>query len=687
MECRQCRSENRDDRRFCAQCGAPMPLRCPTCDFANEPGDAFCGGCGQALAPVPAARARKPLSGEPERRQLTLMFCDLVDSAALSHRLDPEDLREVVRSYQDFTRQVVARYEGFVARYVGDGILVYFGYPHAHEDDAARAIHAGLDIVAALAHARADALHGSPLNVRIGIATGLVVIDDLTDHGAAGQAEALGETPNLAARIQALAEPGGVIVGELTRELAGGAFEYADRGVHSLKGFPQPVRAWQVLGPGKSDSRFDAAQRRRVTPLIGRGDEVAFLLRRWQDARTSHGTLVLVTGAAGLGKSRLAQTLAERIAGEPHLRIRFQCSPYHASSALYPIIRQLERGAGFSGNDTPDEKLDKLEAELARGAAGGSAALFAALLSVPTSARYGPLDLSPQQRKERTLAAVLARSSGLAADVPLLAVFEDIHWIDPTSAELLGMLARQLRSIPVLVLITSRTRPDYAWLGFEHVRSLHLERLEPDAATAMANRLLDGTGFDADVVTELVAKADGVPLFIEELAKTLTASALPHKPGGGPRLEIPATLQDSLMARLDRLGRAKEIAQTAAVIGREFSRELVAGIASMDDRQLDAALEELHRVRYRVWPRGSRRRDVRVSACAGSGRRLCKPAARAAPGAARAHRPPARNQLPRACTRRTGAPRASLHRGRPRDARGPLLGDGGGARARTIGQS
>lgn len=536
-------------------------------------------------------------SAEPERRQLTLMFCDLVGSTALSHQLHPEDLHEVVRSYQHCTREVTARYEGFVARYEGDGILVYFGYPSAHEDDAVRAIHAGLEIVEALRQSslRADRAHEGQLNVRIGIATGSVVVGDLAGQGVSGQAEAIGETPNLAARIQALAEPNHVVIAQRTRELAGGAFEYEDRGLHELHGFPQPVRAWRVLGPSDAESRFDAAHSQRFTPLVGRSGEMDLLLRCWQHAKSGHGQVMVLSGEAGIGKSRLAETLSERIAGEPHLRLRYQCSPYHANSALYPVIQQIERTAGFGREDTTEQKLDKLQAVLAKSVPNSAeiAAVFAALLSLPAGDRYPSLELSPQQQKDRTLAALLDRLSGLTAQAPVLIVFEDVHWIDPTSTELLGLLARQVESLPILAIITSRAEAGYPWLSLDAVRTLALQRLDSDASTAMVGRLLEGTGFAPDVVAEVVARTDGVPLFIEELAKTLTTSDLPREQASGLRSGIPSTLADSLMARLDRLGQAKEVAQMASVIGREFSRELVAAISPLDDAQLGAALEML----------------------------------------------------------------------------------------------
>jgi class 3 adenylate cyclase/tetratricopeptide (TPR) repeat protein len=570
------------------------------CGAVNQPGESFCGGCGEPLAAyaTPPARGRQP--ADAERRQITVMLCDLVGSTALSRELDPEDLRQVIRSYQEGTAQVIARYEGFVARYMGDAVLAYFGYPQAHEDDAARAIHAGLEIVAGLD--QLDALPtregvGRP-RVRIGIATGLVVIGDLIGEGASEEAAAVGETPNLAARLQTLAEPDSVVVAERTRELAGGRFEYADQGTHELKGFDQRVRAWRVLRTSAAESRFDAARTRRMAPFVGRAEEIDLLRGRWHRAADGKGQVVLLVGEAGIGKSRIAETLIERIADEPHITLRYQCSPYHANSALHPFIQQLERAADFERGDTAGQKLDKLETLLARSAPdiGESAPLFAALLSLPAGGRYPAPQLTPQQQKQRTLVALRERLRGFAAQAPVVMLLEDAHWIDPTSTELLDLLARRVQDLPVLVIITSRTAADYSWLGLQHVSSLPLERLDRRQSATMVERLLGGRKLPAEVIEQIVAKTDGVPLFIEELTKTLATSDAVREGEATMQVlpaEIPSTLQDSLMARLDRLGAAKEVAQVAAVIGREFSRDLVAALSPVGERELGEALDRL----------------------------------------------------------------------------------------------
>jgi class 3 adenylate cyclase/predicted ATPase len=536
---------------------------------------------------------------EPERRQLTVMFCDLVGSTALSHALDPEDLRDVVRSYQECTGKVIARYDGFIARYMGDGILAYFGFPHAHEDDAARAIHAGIEIVEALGQVSAipDGKRADALSVRIGIATGLVVVGDIIGEGASEQAVAMGETPNLAARIQDVAKPGTVVIAQRTRELAAGAFEYADGGTHELKGFPQPVQVWSVLRTSAARTRFDASRSVRVTPFVGREREVNVLLARWEQARSGAGQLIMLSGEAGIGKSRIGEHVHERIAGDTHIRLRYQCSPYHENSALHPFIQHLERAAQFQRSDSPEQKLDKLEAALAKPAPPDreTTALFAGLLSLPLNGRYPALRMSAQQQKEKTLAALLERLRVVASKAPALVSFEDAHWIDPTSLEYLGLAARHIAGLPVLAIITSRSALDYPWLHLPHVTSLHLQRLERDQSAAMVARLLEGQAFPAELVGAIVARTDGVPLFIEELAKTIRSS---DACGASPQpasAAIPATIQDSLMARLDRLGPAKEVAQMGAVIGREFSRNLLAAISPLSDDALGAALSTLTR--------------------------------------------------------------------------------------------
>ena len=607
MHCGQCHAENRKGSRFCAECGKSLTDACPACEFANYPDAKFCGGCGKALSPTAISpdkhRVRKHEALGAERRQLTVMFCDLVGSTALAERLDPEDLREVIRDYQNLAGQVIARYEGFIARYMGDGILVYFGYPRAHEDDAARAIYAGLDLVEAMnAHVGVSGMQGEPLAVRVGIASGLVVVGDLIGTGASEEAAVVGETPNLAARLQALTEPNTVVVAGHTHRLAGGLFEYADRGTHRLRGFSEPMHAWQVIGESDAESRFDAAHGFGLTALVGRDEEIDLLLRRWQRAKEGEGQVVLIAGEPGIGKSRIAQALRERVSGEPHTRLRYQCSPYHTNSALYPIINQIERAAKFARKDSPDTKLDKLEALLALSAMPVHEVmpLFAALLSIPVDDRYPPLTLSSERLKEETLEAMMHQLLGLTACQPVLFILEDAHWIDPTTIELLDLTVDRVQNARALVIITYRPEFTPTWTGAAHVTTLTINRLSKKLGVTMVENVAGRKKLPEELYERIVDKTDGVPLFIEEATKTIIESDFLEEKNGAdvladsPRsLVIPATLRDSLMARLDHLGRAKEVAQIGATIGREFSYDLLAAVSEIDKQELEDALDQL----------------------------------------------------------------------------------------------
>ena len=418
------------------------------------------------VAPAPIETATEPVArDEAERRHLTVMICDLVGSTALSARLDPEDMNAVIDAYHAACARIMLTYDGFIGEFRGDGILAYFGYPRAHEDDAERTVRAGLDIIATVA--RLETRAAEPLAVRIGIATGLVVVGDLSGEGALRKHALVGETPNLAARLQTLAEPGTVVVAASTRRLLGDLFHLRDLGRHEVKGIAAPVAAWVVEGVSASESRFEAVHTAGLSDLIGREDEIDFLLERQRLAWKGEGQIVLISGEPGIGKSRLVAALAERIAGEPHTRLRYQCSPYHTSSALRPFIAQLERAAGFKADDTPEQRLDKLEAVLAMGASQVQtvAPLFAALLSIPFGERYPPLALSPTQQRRRTLAALLDQFEGLARRQPILLSFEDAHWADATSLELLDLAIERVRQLPVLALFTfGRTWSRPGWV-------------------------------------------------------------------------------------------------------------------------------------------------------------------------------------------------------------------------------
>jgi class 3 adenylate cyclase len=564
-----------------------------------------------ALATLQTAMAVSPDSQlGAERRQLTVLFCDLVGSTTLSARLDPEDLRSIIATYHRCCTELVERNGGFVARYMGDGVLAYFGYPRAHEHDAEHAVRTGLSLVEAVP--RLETAADFPLQIRVGIATGLVVVGDLIGAGAAQEEAVVGETPNLAARLQALAGPAAVVIAASTRRLTGGLFEYRDLGAVTLKGFAEDVPAWQVLGAGSAESRFEAL-RATTTPLIGRYEEIDLLLRRWEQAKGGEGCVVLVSGEPGIGKSRIAQTIAERVSDEPHTRLRYFCSPHHLDSALYPSIAQLERAAGFRREDTAEQRLDKLEALFAQGTNDFSEAvpLLADLLSIPTGDRYPPMNLTAQKRRERMLHALVAQVEGLSARQPVLMVFEDVHWSDPTTRESLDVLIDRIPTLRVLLLITFR--PEFAapWIGRPHVTMLTLNRLPRRQAAEMIVDVTGGKALPKEISNQIVDRTDGVPLFIEELTKAVVESGILTDTGdcytvSGPVAPpaIPTSLHASLLARLDRLGAARDVAQIAAALGRQFSYELINVVSAIPHPRLDDALAQLVRAEL-IFQRGT----------------------------------------------------------------------------------
>jgi predicted ATPase/class 3 adenylate cyclase len=553
------------------------------------------------VAPAPIETATEPVArDEAERRHLTVMICDLVGSTALSARLDPEDMRAVIDAYHAACARITRTYDGFLAEFRGDGILAYFGYPLAHEDDAERTVRAGLDIIAAVA--RLETRAAEPLAVRIGIASGVVVVGDLSREGALREHAVVGETPNLAARVQALAEPGTIVVAASTRRLLGDLFRLHDLGRHEVKGIAEPVAAWAVEGVLASESRFEAVRVADLTDLIDRENEIDFLLERQRLAWKGEGQIVLISGEPGIGKSRLAAAVAERIAGEPHSRLRYQCSPYHTNSALRPFIAQLERAAAFKADDAPEQRLDKLEAVLAMGASRveAVASLFAALLSIPFGERYPSLALSPTQQRRRTLAALLDQFEGLARRQPILLLFEDLQWADATSLELLDLMVERVRQLPVLALFTFRAEFEPPWVGLPQVGTLTLGRLDRSNVESMVAQVTGGRVLPAEVMKQIVIKTDGNPLFVEELTKTVLEAGILVEDAEGYRLDgplpplaIPATLHDSLMSRLDRLAPVREIAQIAAAIGREFSYPLVRALVGRDETALKHGLAQL----------------------------------------------------------------------------------------------
>ena len=546
--------------------------------------------------PEPVAATEPKAQEIAERRQVTVMFSDLVGSTALSARMDPEDLREIISTYQKCTTETVRRFGGFVAKYMGDGILIYFGYPHAHEDDAERAVRAGLELITAVTSLKSPV----QLQTRVGIATGVVVVGDLIGSGASQEQAIIGETPNLAARLQGVAEPNAIVIAESTRRLVGNLFELADLGPKELKGISGPVRAWSALRPASVEGRFEAFHASGLADLVGREEELQLLLRRWSKAKIGEGQVVLLSGEAGIGKSRLTAALLERLATEPHTRLRYFCSAQHTDSAFYPIIGQMERAAGVAHDDTPQAKLDKLDAVLAQTSTSiQDAALFAEMLSLPNDGRYPALDLAPQQRRQKTLEALTSQLAELAKRHPVLMIFEDAHWIDPTSLEAFGRTVDRIITLPVLLIVTFRPEFTAPWAGRSHVTSLALNRLGERETAAVIAHLVGNKELPADVMAEIVERTDGIPLFVEEMTKAVleaesdgaareTAAAVPT-----PALAIPASLHASLMARLDRLGPAKEVAQIGAAIGREFSHALLGTVADKREAEFASALDRL----------------------------------------------------------------------------------------------
>ena len=547
-----------------------------------------------APAPTPASEPKPHDTGE--RRQVTVMFSDLVGSTALSARMDPEDLREVISAYQKCVAKTVQRFGGFVAKYMGDGVLVYFGYPQAHEDDAERAVRAGLELIQSVGGLKSRA----PLQTRVGIATGLVVVGDLIGSGEAQERGIIGETPNLAARMQGVAEPNTVVIAESTRRLLGNLFDLQDLGAQELKGTGGPVKAWATLRPASVESRFEALHASGLTELVGREEERELLLRRWSKAKTGEGQVVFLSGEAGIGKSRLTAALLERLANDPHIRLRYFCSPQHTDSALYSIIGQMERAAGLAHGDTAKVKLDKLDALFAQTFTSmQDAALFADMLSVPNDGRYPALELEPQPRRQKTLAALTAQMATLSRQKPVLLILEDAHWADPTSLEVFGLVVGLVGRRPMLLVVTARPEFQPPWLGQPHVTALSISRLTQRDVEGMINGLVGNKLLPASTRQDIIERTDGIPLFVEEMTKAVleagsegaaqrTVASVPS-----PSLAVPASLHASLMARLDRLGPAKEVAQVGAAIGREFSHALLAAVTHKTEAELQSAVDRL----------------------------------------------------------------------------------------------
>ena len=548
---------------------------------------------------VTAATVAAPRS-DAERRHLTVLFCDLVGSTGFAAELDPEELSGVIRRFGDTCAAVVKHFGGYVGRFMGDGLLVYFGYPQAHEDDAERAVRAGLDIVAKVGQLLLPS--GEPLRVRVGIATGLVVVGETIGEGSAQEQAVFGETPNLAARLQELATPNSVLIAASTHRLLGGVFVCTDLGRIEVKGKPKPVAVWKVMGECVVESRFEAIRRKRLTRFVGRQEQLRQLLNFWEQAKGGAGRVALLEGDPGIGKSRLSNTLLDSIAEEPHIKIRYQCSPHHTNSPFFPVISQFEHAARFERGDSTDTKLDKLEALLSQAGDAGleDAPLYAALLSIPSGSRYPPLDLTPQRQKELTITALVRQLLGLARSRPVLFLIEDVHWVDATTLEAISRIIPQITTVRIFLLMTFRPEFMPPWLDHSHVTMLRLNRLPREQVGAMVIDMTDGMELPPEIYDQIIRKTDGVPLFVEELTKTVLESGQLDIAGDRyiviPQLRsfaIPETLHDSLIARLDRLGSIKEIAQIGAALGREFSYRLLAAVAPTASIPLEAALAQL----------------------------------------------------------------------------------------------
>jgi len=642
--------------KFCEECGTKLVLVCSSCGREVRPTAKFCGECGMPLTEKQEAERRKGKKAkrikqpsslrapdarrqtldssqpEAERRQLTVMFCDLVGSTALSAQLDPEELREIVCVYQETCAEVLHRYEGHIAQYLGDGLLVYFGYPAAHEDDAQRAVRAGLEIIAALQIRVPSPLAGEGqgegasgrartvtfpypnlpprggkelqrLQVRIGIHTGLVVVGEI-GGGDKREQLALGETPNIAARLQGIAEPDALVVSGTTYRLIQGLFNCQDLGVPALKGLPTPLQVYRVIGESAAQSRFEVALSTGLTPLVGRDLEVGLLWERWAQAKEGEGQVVLLSGEPGIGKSRLVQILKEQVTVEGAARLEFRCSPYHQNSAFYPIIDHLQRLLQFHREESPQTKLEKLQQALARSRfpQADTLPLLAALLSLPQPEGAPPLTLSPQRQKQKTQEALVAWWVEEAEAQAVYCAWEDLHWADPSTLELLTLFLDQVPTTRLLAVLTFR--PDFTppWHPRSHITQLTLNRLGRQPVEAMVGKIAGGNPLPREVVQQIVARTDGVPLFVEELTKMIIESiesVASRGSGGSPdhrslqTIAIPATLHDSLMARLDRLGPAKEVAQLGASLGREFSYELLHAVSPLEETPLQQALAKL----------------------------------------------------------------------------------------------
>ncbi len=609
VSCTACAFENPVGMKFCGNCGVPLNLKCSNCAFENPPGFKFCGNCGISLTgspqedtPTSPSPTRLPtFIPEAERRQLTVMFCDLVGSTALSHQLDPEELHKVIGAYQAVCVSVVTRFEGHVAQYLGDGLLVYFGYPAAHEDDAQRAVRTGLGIIEAIERlsSQLNQEMNLQLQLRIGIHTGLVVVGQV-GSGNKHEQLALGDTPNIAARLQSLADPNTIVISEATHRLASPYFSTQAQGAKLLTGIAEPLDIYQILHEQEINSRLEAAAMAGLTPLVGREQELSLLLARWEQVQEGAGQVVTLNGDGGIGKSRLIHGFKDRLAQTPYLWLETHCSPYHENSAFFPLIELLQQILQFERNDSPIQQLGKIEAMLAqratlKGQSGDlsiAVPLLANLLSVPLSNDYRAVNLPPHHQKQLALEILLASLLDVAQEQPVLFIIEDLHWVDPSTLEFINLLIDQGTVAPVLVILTYRPAFTPTWAVRSNLTQLTLSRLTKNQVTEMITSVTD-TALPNDLLNTLVEKTDGVPLFVEEMTKMVEGLEVIEGQDLSASLVIPSTLQDLLMARLDRLTQAKEVAQLAATLGREFDYTVLQKVSGLDDHRLRQDLAEL----------------------------------------------------------------------------------------------
>ena len=612
IQCVECEHENRDEARFCTACGVSLVFRCPACGATPQVQASFCDACGASLGntatpaeldPAPTVDTSTESAGtEAERRHLTVLFCDLVGSSKLSELLDPEEFRELLAAYQESCATIVSNYDGQIARYVGDGLLIYFGYPQAHEDDASRALRAALDIVEAVDQLELSlTLPIDALAVRIGIATGTVVVGDIGSGARREEMAVVGETPNLAARLQTLAGPGEIIIAAQTFELVAGYFDIDDLGEHKLKGISQPQTTYRVRGESGAQSRLEASASLGLTPLVGRKEEIAILINRWSRAELGESHLVTLSGEAGIGKSRVLRTFREKIADNPHSQVLYYGSAYHQNSAFYPVIDQLERALRFESNDSAELRLEKLQSEVSRLglAVESTVPPLVALLSLDKDDKV-PGVLQSGELKRRQQVAICSMIEAMSSEAPVLLVIEDAHWFDASSLELLVAIGERLHQARLLIVMTHR--PEFTFTGRSgaNLTQIPLSHLGGLESTAIVTGVAGNKPLPDEVAAEIIAKTDGIPLFVEELTKSLLESGVLRDDGKRfvldnplPPLAIPPSLQDSLMARLDRLATTKDIAQLAACIGRSFDFRLLSAVASQDETELRGALDQL----------------------------------------------------------------------------------------------